>query len=253
MRKSLLTILSFFILFYSAITAQDLNSQMESGNNFYQNKQFEEAIKSYESILNQGYVSSELFYNLGNAYYRIGQLGKSILFYEKSLKLDPSNEDAAYNLKIVNARTVDKIQEIPPLFFVKWWNILLTYFTSTGWQIIIFIFYILFLICIGLYFLIRNLQIQKLSFIFGILNFTALVLSVILFISSISRESSYNSGILLKSVLSAKISPDRQSNDAFVIHEGTKFEIEDKVNNWTKIKLSDGKVGWLPSNSFEPI
>ncbi len=251
-RKSLISII-LFLFIASYLEAQDLDSFMEAGNSFYQNKQYEEAIKSYETILNQGYVSSELYYNLGNAYFRLGQLGKSILYYEKSLKLDPGNEDAAYNLKIVNARTVDKIQEIPPLFFIKWWNMLLAYFTSAGWQIIIFIFYILLLACIGFYFLSGNLQLQKFSFIFGILNLTALILSVILFISSINRESSYNSGILLQSVISAKISPDTQSDDAFVIHEGTKFEIEDKVNNWVKIKLSDGKIGWLPSNSFEVI
>lgn len=252
MKKSLLI---YLIIFFASsfINAQNLESFMEEGNNFYQNKQYNEAIKSYEAILNQGYVSSELFYNLGNAYFRIGEIGKSILFYEKSLKLDPSNEDAAYNLKIVNARTVDKIKEIPPLFFIKWWNILLTYFTSSQWQVIIFVFYILLLLSIGIYFLTSNLQYQKFSFIFGILNLTALVLSVILFISSINRESSSNSGILLKSVISAKISPDRQSNDAFVIHEGTKFKIDDKVGNWAKIKLSDGKVGWLPINSFEVI
>jgi len=245
---------TIILLFTSTfLSAQELKTLMDSGNSFYQNNQYDEAIKSYETILNQGYVSNELFYNLGNSYFRVGQLGKAILFYEKSLKLSPGNDDAAYNLKIANARTIDKIQEIPPIFFVKWWNILLSYFTSAGWQIIIFVFYILLLLCIGSYFLFRNLQVQKFSFIFGILNATALVLSVILFISSITRESSNNSGVLLESVISVKISPDSQSNDAFVIHEGIKFKIEDKVDNWVKIKLSDGKVGWLLINSFEVI
>ena len=190
---------------------------------------------------------------MGNAYYRVGELGKSILYFEKTLKISPNNEDAAYNLRIANARTVDKIQEIPPLFFVKWWNILLSSFTSATWQIIILVFYVLLLVCIGLYFLVRNLQVQKLAFVFGMLNLFAFVLSVILFISSINREIGSKDGILLKSTISAKISPDAQSNDAFVIHEGIKFEIEDKVGAWAKIKLPDGKVGWLPDTSFEEI
>ncbi|MDX1699772.1 MAG: tetratricopeptide repeat protein [Melioribacteraceae bacterium] len=226
---------------------------MKSGNDFYQEKQFQEAIESYESILRQGYLSSQLYYNLGNAHFRLGEIGKAILYYEKSLKLSPGNEDAAHNLKIANARTVDKIKEIPPIFIVKWWNILLATFTSSGWQIIIIVFYLLLLTCIAIYFLARNLQLQKISFIFGSLNIVAIILAVILFLSSLSRESSNEYGILLTSVVTAKISPDEQSNDAFVIHEGIKFKIEDELNDWVKIKLSDGKVGWLPVNTFEII
>ena len=244
-----------FALLVSQVSlfAQELESLMQNGNDFYQNKQYEEAIGSYEAILNQGFLSSELYYNLGNSYYRMGNLGKAILYFEKSLKVSPSNDDAVHNLKLANARTVDKIQEIPPLFFIKWWNILLTSFTSVGWQLIIFVFYILLLICVALYFLIRNIQVQKYAFIFGSLNIIALLFSVIFFFSSLERESSKEYGILQKSVETVKISPDKQSDDAFVVHEGIKFKIEDEVNNWVKIKLSDGKVGWLPNNSFEVI
>ncbi|MBK7980500.1 MAG: tetratricopeptide repeat protein [Ignavibacteriae bacterium] len=250
--KNLLVIIALFIV-VSNSSAQDLETIMKQGNEFYQSKQYNEAITSYESILKQGYISGDLFYNLGNAYFKIGHLGKSILYYEKALKISPSNEDAAYNLKIANSRTVDKIQDIPTLFFIQWWNILLSLFTSATWQIIIIIFYLLFLVCIGVYFLIRNLQLQKFALIFGFINIFLLFLSIILFISSINREMNFNNGILIQSVISTKISPDIQSSDAFVIHEGIKFEIEDKVDNWSKIKLSDGKVGWLPNQSFEEI
>lgn len=241
------------LLSVSFIKAQDLETLMKTGNDFFQAKQYNEAIESYEAIIKQGYLSGDLFYNLGNSYFRIGEIGKAILYFEKALKIEPGNDDAAYNLKIANSRTTDKIQEIPPLFFIKWWNILLSTFTSTSWQIIIFVFYILLLTCIALYFLVRNLQVQKYSFIFGVLNGFVVFLAVILFFASLSRESSNDYGILLQSVATAKISPDNQSNDAFVIHEGIKFRIEDEVNNWVKIKLSDGKIGWLPTNSFEVI
>lgn len=251
MKNLLFTILLF--AFFIKVSAQDLETIMKQGNDFYQNKQYNEAISSYESILKQGYISGELFYNLGNAYFKVGHLGKSILYYEKTLKISPSSEDAAYNLRIANSRTVDKIQEIPPLFFVHWWNVLLSQFTSTSWQIIIFIFYLLLLTSIGIFFLIRNIQLQKLTLISGTISSILLIVSIILFISSINREVTNNNGILLQSVISAKISPDIQANDAFVIHEGIKFEIEDKVGSWTKIKLSDGKVGWLPNQSFEEI
>lgn len=252
MKKFITTV---FLLFFAGcvLFAQDIESLMQTGNENFQNKRFENAIENYQSILKQGFVSPELYYNLGNSYFRIGELGKAILYYEKSLKLSPGNEDAAYNLRIARARTVDKIQEIPDIFIVKWWNLLLTSFSASGWQIIVIIFYLLLLICIGLYFVAKNLQLQKLSFLFGFLNLTGLIFSVIFLVSSLSREHSNDYGILLQSVYSAKISPDNQSNDAFVIHEGIKFKIEDKVNNWVKIRLSDGKIGWLPENTFEVI
>lgn len=252
-RKILFVLILICSLVAPVSGAQELESLMKTGNDLYQNKQYDEAIASYEAIIKQGYLSSDLYYNLGNAYYKTGQIGKSILFLEKAIKVSPNNSDAAYNLRIVNARTVDKIQEIPPLFFIKWWNILLSSFTSTGWQVIVFIFYILLLACIAAYLLIRNLQIQKYSFIFGTMNIIALAVSVILFFSSLARESSKDYGVLMQSVTNVKISPDKQSEDAFVVHEGIKFKIEDEVNNWVKIKLSDGKVGWLQSNSFEVI
>ncbi len=248
-------ILYFLILLFafSTIQAQTLDEIMKEGNDYYQSNQYEEAISSYEAILKQGYLSGDLYYNLGNSYFRTDRLGKAILYFEKALKLSPSNDDAVHNLQIANSRTVDKIQEIPPLFFVKWWNILLSSFNSIGWQLIIFIFYFLLLVCVGIYFLIRNAQVQKFAFIFGTLNAFAFILASILFISSLTSELSSKKGILLQTIISAKISPDMQSNDAFVIHEGIKFEIEDKVASWVKIKLADGKVGWLPNTSFEEI
>jgi len=131
--KSLILLL---VLFFGNVmlNAQDLETLMTTGNDFFQNKEYEEAIKSYESILQQGYLSADLYYNLGNSYFRIGAIGNAILFYERALKISPSHEDAAYNLTIANARIVDKIQEIPPLFFIKWWNILLSTFTSTKFK-----------------------------------------------------------------------------------------------------------------------
>ncbi|MCP5064100.1 MAG: tetratricopeptide repeat protein [Ignavibacteriae bacterium] len=251
--KKILLLATILFSFTSSILSQNIEEIMQSGNLAFQNKKYSEAITQYESIIKQGYVSSELFYNLGNAYFKSNSLGKAILYYEKSLKLSPLSEDAKYNLKIANSRTVDKIKVIPKLFIFEWWDIILTSFTSTGWQIIVIIFYVFLLLSIGVYFLIKNIQLQRIAFIFGLFNIAAFIFAVILFSSHLSRTSSSNYGILQSSVISAKISPDERSNDAFVIHEGSKILIEDKVNNWVKIKLADGKVGWLPDSSFESI
>ena len=147
----------------------------------------------------------------------------------------------------------DKIQEVPQLFIIKWWNILVTALSIPGWLTITLFFYILLLVSIGLFVLMKNFKIQREAFIAGVISFTALVIVTIVLIARINLETSSSYGILLNKSQVVKISPDRQSNDAFVIHEGIKFKIEDELNNWTKIKLSDGKVGWLPKNSFGKI
>jgi tetratricopeptide (TPR) repeat protein len=226
---------------------------MRQANEFYQNKNFSEAINNYDAILKQGLVSPELYYNLGNAYFRNGELGKAILYYEKTLKLSPNDDDANYNLLIAKARTVDNIKEVPRLFIFNWWETILTAFSTSGWLLMIFVFYILFLSSASIYFFLKRIHVQKFAFIFGLVNLFVMIITIILFTASLNRETADNYGILIKSVETAKISPGMNSNDAFVIHEGIKFEIEDELDNWAKIKLTDGKVGWLPKNSFENI
>ncbi len=249
--KKFLLILSF------AAAALSLNAQaddlMKEGNDFYQQEKYSEAIEAYNKILNQGFESSALYYNLGNANYRKGDLGKAILYYEKGLKLSPGDEDIEYNLQVANARTVDRITEVPKLFIVEWWEALISLFTVSGWALVVAVLFILLLVIATIYYFVRNFNLQKLLLLAGISNLVVLLFAVVFMVAQINRETSMEYGVLLQESISAKISPDEKSNDAFVIHEGIKFEIQDELNEWAKIKLADGKVGWLPNSSFESI
>jgi tetratricopeptide (TPR) repeat protein len=248
----ILSFLIFFICAFSINSAQ-VENLMKQANTFYQDKNYEKAVETYKEILDKGYESYVLYYNLGNAYYKTGKLGYAILNYERALKLKPNDEDAQYNLKLANARTVDQIKEVPQIFLVDWWETLLASFSLNLWLVIAAAFYIVLLICIGLYFMNRKRRLQRFAFYFGTADFVILIITVILLIAKINRETSTHYGILLDSVQTAKISPDEKSSDAFVVHEGIKFEVEDKVDNWTKIKLADGTIGWLPDRSFGRI
>lgn len=251
-KKTILFIFLAALLLASSSYAQ-VNDMMQRANQLYQEEQIEEAIKAYKDILNRGYVSDALYYNLGNSYFRIGQLGYSILYYEKGLKISPNDEDINYNLSIVKARTVDRIEEVPKLFIVEWWELLITSISITAWSLIVIFLFILFLLFLALYFTSKTGKMQRFGFLFGSINFAFLLVAVILLISSVDREMSTDFGVLVEVEAAAKQSPDDRSNDVFVIHEGLKFQVEDKVNNWSKIRLSDGKIGWLPNYSFEII
>jgi tetratricopeptide (TPR) repeat protein len=233
--------------------ATDPETLIKKGNALYQNKQYAEAIETYEQILTTGYLGSSLYYNLGNAYFRTGKLGYSVLNYERALKLDPNDDDIEYNLAIARSRTVDRIKEVPQIFLVEWWNVLLAAFSPSGWAFIVILFYLLLLFYIGFYFVTKKLNLKRLAFISGSISLGILLITIVIFVSRINREESTDYGVLTESVITAKLSPDSKSNDAFVIHEGVKFEVEDRVNEWTRIRLSDGKVGWLPDKSFEKI
>ena len=226
---------------------------MMKGNNFYQDEQFEEAISIYQRIVDNGYESGALFYNLGNSYFRLGKLGQAILSFEKALKLEPGDEDAEYNLRLANARIVDKIKELPEVPLLEYWGIVVTAFTPSGWLTIFIVFWIMLLLSVAGYFLLGRVRYQRLATMLGLFNITMILIVSVFMFSSIHRESTSTYGVLLKSVETAKAGPDEAQNDAFVVHEGLKFEIEEELGEWSKIKLSDGTVGWLPNDTFEAI
>ncbi|MBI9071568.1 MAG: tetratricopeptide repeat protein [Melioribacteraceae bacterium] len=248
-----IVLIYLLVIGFTSVCYSQVEDLIVKGNSAYQEEKFTEAISLYTQIIGQGYESAALNFNLANSYYRNGELGNSILFYEKALKLDSEHEDAIYNLGIANAHTVDKIKELPKLFIAKWWDSLVSLFSISGWSNIVIILDLTLVILIGVYFFFRNISTQRLIFILGSANLLLLVFTAILLFSRVEKETSTDHGVLLTDTISVKVSPDEKSNDAFVLHEGVKFAIEDELQDWSKIKLSDGKVGWLPKNSFGTI
>ncbi len=255
MKKNFVLMFTMMILF--SLTGRSFSQSpdqlMLDANNLYQEGQYENAIQSYQKILSQGYESGPLYFNLGNAYFRTGKLGYAIFNYEKGLKLDPNDDDLIYNLRIANSRTVDKISELPKLFIISWWEGIVTSLTITGWSVMVILFYLILIASIAVYLLVRKVQLQRFAFMSGSFSLAILILLSVMLFSRINREASTDYGILLSPSYSVKASPDSKSSDAFVIHEGIKFTIEDHVSDWDKIRLVDGKVGWIERNSIGQI
>ncbi|OGU75346.1 MAG: hypothetical protein A2V93_09775 [Ignavibacteria bacterium RBG_16_34_14] len=252
-KKILLCFISILFISNSFSFAQNEEKIFQQGNEYFQQRQYEQAIESYRKLINSGYEGTALFYNLGNAYYREGKIGYAILYYEKALKLSPGDEDIKHNLAIANLKTIDKLESLPKFFLFEWWEGLLALFTASGWIIISYIFYLLLIFSIAFYFYVRNTFQQKVVLISGLAGFILLILSSTLLVIKLNEELNTKNGVVVENTVNVKLSPDSGSNDAFIIHEGLKVRLEDKVDKWVKIRLEDGKVGWIKESNTKVI
>ena len=254
-RTTLLIISSIILISTNSLTvnASEIFDVMEKGNTYYRDGEYEQAIEEYRKLVDEGYLGASLFYNLGNSYYRIGKIGLAILYYEKALNLSPSDEDIKHNLNFAQLSTVDRIQPLPAFFLFEWWEGILGSFSENGWAYIVFILYLLVIIIAASYFFTRSIRQQKLILFSGVATLFILALAVSLLVVKMNRDATVKSGVVVEQFVTVKSSPDPKSTDAFVIHEGLKVNLEDKLDEWVKVRLADGKVGWIENNYVEQI
>jgi tetratricopeptide (TPR) repeat protein len=245
--------LIFTVIVSCICFAERPEEKFEQGNKYYMEHNYFNAIKVYEDILSSGYESSELYYNLGNSYFREGKLGKSILNYERGLVLAPGDEDLKHNLAFARSRTVDRVEALPKFFIFEWWESTLSLFSASGWGIAGYILFILILISAGIYLFARTRELQKKAFYSGIVTFILLILTISLLVVKLNKELNIEDGVVIKSRVTLKLSPDEKGADALTIHEGLKVRVEDRVGSWIKVRLPDGKQGWLEDNTLEII
>jgi len=248
-----IVIILFFLLSAGAASANQLDELMQKGGDYYRNGEYDKAIETYERIMLDGYEGTALFYNLANSYYRIGKLGYAILNYERALKLSPSDEDVKHNLVFANLSTIDRIQPLPKFFIFDIWESILGMFSVNGWSYLVYFLYIIFLLFIAYYFFVKTIFQQKVILFSGLGVLIILALTVSLLVVKVNRETTEKSGVIVAQSVTVKTSPDIKSTDTFVIHEGLKIKVEDKLDDWVKIRLADGKVGWLLHENIEEI
>jgi len=241
------------VSFPGLTSAKNVIELMQEAGTFYRNGEFDRAIQIYEDLRSDGYEGTSLYFNLSNSYYRIGKLGYAILNYERALKLSPSDEDVKHNLAFANLSTVDRIQPLPTFFLFEWWELMLASLSVNGWTYVSFFFYLLLMILIAAYFFVRTIFQQKLILFSGLGTLILFLIVVSLLIVKINREENLIGGVVVEQSFTVKTSPDPKSTDAFVIHEGLKVNLEDKLDEWVKIRLADGKVGWVENRAIERI
>ena len=249
--KSCLLLLSIVVV--QSVLAQEALLQFEQANQLYRNGDFQQAAVRYEQVVKNGYEGPALFYNLGNAYFKLKNIPVAIVNYERAKLLAPHDEDISYNLRLANLRVVDKIEPIPQLFFIEWWRAFINIFSSGAWARTA----IGALWCAALngtiFLMIKSAAFRRVIFLFGIVCLLLCVLSWVAIIQQYHHERDDQMAIILSPSVSVKSSPDAQSTDLFVLHEGVKVDILDAVGEWKKIRLADGKIGWMPADSLQVI
>ena len=205
-----------------SISKADVNSIMQKGNELYKNNQYQLAIDEYDKLIKQGYEGTSLYYNLGNAHYRLGKVGYAILYYEKALRLSPNDEDAKHNLALAKLNIKDKVETLPPFFIFNIWEGILASLSVSGWTIFVYTIFILLVLCIVAYFFSRTSTQQRISFFSGVGFLPFLFLLSIFLAVKMNKEFNIKDGIIVSNLVTVKSSPDNSSKDEFVIHEGLK-------------------------------
>ena len=223
------------------------------GNKAYSAGAYTDAVNSYKKVIALGWESPELYYNLGNAFFKLNDLPNAVLWYERAQRLAPGNEDIDYNLKVANGKIADKIEPLPEMFYKRWYFSLVQLFSVDGWAWIGVIFFLLALCSAMVYFAARVLIFRKIGF-WSSLATLALALFFFLFAWSGYRSiQSAREAIVFTPTITVKSSPDDKSTDLFVVHEGTKVRLLDNISGWYEIRIANGSVGWLPASSLEQI
>ena len=234
-------------------SAQTVGDVFALANEHYREGRFREAVEAYQSVLEQGWMSAPLYFNLGNCHYRLGNVAEAILAYERAQRIDPSDPDIRFNLSLANLRTVDRIDTVPELFVVTWVRSLAVFFPLEITKGILAGSWLAFFGILTILNITPGISRERSLRVAAAICLAGTVLAGALFFLQVFQTSDESAAIIVSNVVTAKASPDDQSVDSFVIHEGLKVRMEDAVGDWVRISLADGKVGWIPSASCEAI
>lgn len=241
-----LMILMLMPLSANAITKQNADDEYAKGN-------YQQAIKDYQEILKTG-VSSEIYYNLGNAYYRTDNITQALLAYERALQLSPGDNDIRFNLQYARSKTIDKITPETEMFFVTWYHSLVNFTSVDRWANTAIVSIVMALLLILVFLFAPQMWARKSGF-YGSSAFLLLFAFANLFAFQQKHELETKQGaIVIAPTVNVKKTPAASGTDVFVIHEGTRVDITDRgMKQWRGIKLADGREGWLKTSQIEEI
>jgi tetratricopeptide (TPR) repeat protein len=236
--------------FASLATAQN-NILFEEGNEFYNQGDYRKAIEKYEKILETNQHSAELYFNLGNANYKLNNIAPSIFYYEKALLLNPNDKDIKNNIAFAKNMTIDAIDVVPEVGFAKLLNNGTNIMSYDSWALFSVIMVVLFVVLFLFYFFSYSSTKKRIAFISSVASLAIAIVTVAFAFHKYNIDNLDKPAIVFAKESQVKSEPNLRSNEAFTLHEGTKVQVLDTLNNWKKIKLTDGKIGWISSDDIK--
>ena len=249
MKKALYIVL--FML--STISTAQNETLFEQGNALYNDGNYTQAIEKYQAILNNKKHSAELYFNLGNTYYKLNRIAPSIYYYEKALQLAPDDKEILNNIAFARNMTIDVIDTIPEVGFSKFANNLTNKLSFDAWSKMAIGFVIFFVIIFLSYYFSQTSLKKRIAFVISSTSIILAFISLAFAYHNFNLRKSDKPAIVFAKESQIKSEPNLRSSEAFKLHEGTKVQILDTVNNWKKIKLADGKIGWIVNDDIKAL
>lgn len=235
-----------FILFLSQMLwSQTPEELFNLANADFRNGKYESSIVQYEKIIKEGFQSSELYYNLGNAYYKLNKIAPSIYNFEKALMINPENADAKNNLAFAQRMTIDVIEPMPKTFIQRINETFIYPLSYNTWAWITVIGAFLSAFFFISYYFSDYTQKKRLFFVLSLLGFVVFLITLSMGIKAKHHFVSEKPAIVFDSQVSVKSEPGNANAEVFALHEGTKVQVIEQEEIWVKIKLADGKIGWI--------
>ena len=237
---------------------QQISSSLEDatkaeGDSAYMKNDYASAIQIYEALLNRG-EAADIYYNLGNSYYKAGDIAKAILNYERALLLQPGNGDIRANLEIARSKTVDKVEPVPEIFFVSWTKSLINSMSVDSWAVCGVVCFILLIVYLYIFIFSKQIVLKKAGFISGIVFLAVTILANVFANQQKDELTNRNSAIVINPSVTVRSTPSESGTSLFILHEGHKVGVKDgSMKDWKEIRLEDGKVGWVPASAIEII
>lgn len=239
------------ILLLSPLSASAVTKAQADSS--YVQEHYQQAARQYEALLKQG-VSADIYYNLGNCYYRMDNITQAVLAYERALLLSPGDEDIRFNLQMARSKTIDKITPESEMFFVTWYHSLVNMQSVDAWARLALIALAIAIVLALAYLFASPIWLRKVGF-FGALAALLLFLGSNVFAWQQKRGLDHRTGaVVIRSAVNVKSTPSRNGTDLFILHEGTRVTITDSsMKGWKEIRVGDGKQGWLETKEIEVI
>lgn len=242
-------LIAFVAFLFNLGLAQE-EALFNRATDLYNDGKFEEALNHYQRILDNNKHSAELYFNMGNANYKLENIGPSIYFYEKALLLKPNDAEILNNLGYAQNMRLDAIEEIPKTALQKIYSKVVGFLNFEQWGYLAIGLMILFVLTYVLYYLLFTSFNKRLFFIFSVIFLFLSISSLSFAYLAYNDYQKNNPAIIFEREVVVAAEPNNQSERVFTLHEGTKINIEEELEDWSKIKIADGQIGWIPSNSF---